>query len=35
LTAALQKYGKNVLGDLILMGFSKNNKLGSLEEEDI
>jgi len=29
LTATLQKYGKNVLEDLILIGFSKNNKLGS------
>jgi len=29
LTATLQKYGKNVLEDLILIEFSKNNKLGS------
>jgi len=29
LTATLQKNGKNVLEDLILIGFSKNNKLES------
>lgn len=29
LTAKLQKYGKSVQEGLILIGFSKNNKLGS------